>query len=558
MSIKFNDDKANKKIAEVAEHQEEESLQRLADNLGIPLINIFPNSVEGDALRLVPENKARGAKLLAFKLENKKVFIGLHDPENETAKEIIQSLKASGYEVIIHLVAEKTLERGFEEYKGLSLASASSAGTVDITNEALTEYISKVKTVADVKIILSEAIAKKDTHLSQILEIILAGAISTLASDIHIEPEEKDTRLRYRLDGALYDVLILDQKIYRLILSRIKLLSGLKLNIKAGAQDGRFSIASGENEIEIRTSIIPGGYGESVVLRILNPKSIQTTLDALGINPRLLAITKEMIAKPQGMILNTGPTGSGKTTTLYAFLRTIYTPEVKILTIEDPIEYRLQGIVQTQVEEEKGYTFLEGLRSSLRHDPDIIMVGEIRDEETARTAIDAALTGHLVFSTLHTNNAAGAFTRLIDLGVNPKVITSALSMAMAQRLVRKLCSVCKKEVKIEGADKELIEKIVAKMQKISPVDYKGVMWRSVGCEACFGTGYRGRIGVYEAILSDSAIEAAVRENPSEREIKKAAEPQNIFDMAEDGISKVLSGTTSLDELKNIVDIVTAD
>lgn len=554
MAINFNDDKAKQKIAEVEKRQQEESLQHLADQLGFPYVTLFPNAVEGDALRLVPEDKARAAKLLPFKIENKKFYVALRDPKNKVAVEILKSLKAAGYEIIIHIVSDKTLEECFENYKNLSFATASATDSVDITNEALTGYIGKVKTITDVRNILDSVITKKDSRLSQILEIILSGAIATSASDIHIEPEEHNVRLRYRLDGMLYDVSTFDNKIFRLILSRIKLISGLKLNIKAEAQDGRFSILAGGDEIEIRTSIVPGGYGESIVLRVLNPKSLQSSLVTLGINEHLLAITKEIIKRPQGMLLNTGPTGSGKTTTLYTFLRTIYTPEVKILTIEDPIEYRLQGIVQTQVDEEKGYTFLEGLRSVLRQDPDIIMIGEIRDEETARTAIDAALTGHLVFSTLHTNNAAGAFTRLIDLGVNPKVITSAVSMAMAQRLVRKLCPICRKEVKIDGSEKELVEKIVESIKKKASFDYKGVMWVSVGCNACNNTGYKGRIGIYEAILSNGAIEAVVRQNPSEREIKKAAEPQNIFDMREDGIFKVLTGIISLEELKRVVDV----
>lgn len=558
MSIKFDDDKARQKIAEVAALQQEESLQKMADELNLPYVTIFSNAVEGDALRLVPEDKARAAKLLSFKVENKKLYIAVRDPQKKEVAEILTALRGAGYEIILHIISDKTLEKCFEAYKNLSFASASATGSVDITNEALTQYISKVKTIADVKNILNDVVSKKDSNLSKILEIILSGALATLASDVHIEPEETEVRLRYRLDGMLYDVFTFQKKIFRLILARIKLISGLKLNIQLEAQDGRFSIVAGGDEIEIRTSIIPGGYGESIVLRVLNPKSLQSSLESLGINAKLLEVTKEMINKPQGMLLNTGPTGSGKTTTLYTFLRTIYTPEVKILTIEDPIEYRLHGIVQTQVEEEKGYTFLEGLRSALRQDPDIIMVGEIRDEETARTAIDSALTGHLVFSTLHTNNAAGAFTRLIDLGVNPKVITSAVSMAMAQRLVRKLCTNCRKEIKIEGTSKELIEKTLEGMRKKTTVDYKGVMWVPVGCGACYNTGYKGRIGVYEAIIADRAVEEAIIKNPSEREIKKAAEPQNIFSMKEDGILKVIDGITSLEELKRVVDVTESD
>ncbi|MBI2474574.1 MAG: type II/IV secretion system protein, partial [Candidatus Taylorbacteria bacterium] len=390
------------------------------------------------------------------------------------------------------------------------------------------------------------------------LEVILAGAIATLASDIHIEPEEHETRLRYRLDGMLYDVFTCDHKVYNLLLSRIKLLSGLKLNAKSEGQDGRYSIMAGNEEIEVRTSVVPGGYGESIVMRILNPKAIEVTLETLGMNDRLLPIIQDLIAKPQGMILTTGPTGSGKTTTLYTCLRTVYTKEIKIITIEDPIEYKLKGIVQTQADPSKGYSFLEGLRSALRQDPDVIMIGEIRDEETARVAVDAALTGHLVFSTLHTNNAAGAFTRLIDLGVNPKVLTSAVMAAMAQRLVRKLCENCRKKVPIEGKAKELIEKVLELIKKKGPVDYTGEMWVPGGCDQCNGIGYRGRIGVYEAILSNAAIETVVRQSPSEREIKKVAESQDIYTMQEDGVLKLIKGITSFDELQRVIDLAIYD
>lgn len=256
------------------------------------------------------------------------------------------------------------------------------------------------------------------------------------------------------------------------------------------------------------------------------------------------------------MILNTGPTGSGKTTTLYAFLKKIYTPEVKIITIENPIEYHLKGIVQTQTEEEKGYTFLEGLRSALRQDPDVIMVGEIRDEETAEIAVNSALTGHLVFSTLHTNNAAGTFPRLIDLGVNPKVITSAINIAMAQRLIRKLCPNCKKKAALSERENGLIKNIlnsVIDKNYIKDLDPSNV-YEEVGCPECNFTGYRGRTGIYEAVLTNENIEKVVIQNPSEREINKASEDQGILNMKQDGVIKILQGITSFDELSRVIDL----
>lgn len=279
-------------------------------------------------------------------------------------------------------------------------------------------------------------------------------------------------------------------------------------------------------------------------------------MEDLGMEPRLLEIVNKEIAKPNGMILTTGPTGSGKTTTLYAFLKKVRDPGIKIITIEDPIEYHLSGIVQTQTDEKKGYTFLEGLRAAVRQDPDIIMIGEIRDSDSADIAINSALTGHLVFSTLHTNNAAGTYPRLIDLGINPKVLTSAISVALAQRLVRKLCTVCRKEVILEGKEKETVTRIISTVHTIDKIPQTEKCFVAVGCPACNNTGYKGRIGIFEAILADAAIEDIVNMNPSEREIKKAALPQGILDMLQDGIIKVLQGVTSIEELRRVIDIDT--
>jgi type II secretory ATPase GspE/PulE/Tfp pilus assembly ATPase PilB-like protein len=293
-----------------------------------------------------------------------------------------------------------------------------------------------------------------------------------------------------------------------------------------------------------------------VVLRVLNPDTIALELEDLGIHPRLLPILEAEIRKPNGLILTTGPTGSGKTTTLYAFIKKIYTPDVKVITIENPIEYHLKGIVQTQTDTEGEYTFAEGLRSALRQDPDVIMVGEIRDAETAGVAVNASLTGHLVFSTLHTNNAAGSFPRLLDLGVNPKVMSSALNVTIAQRLVRKLCDKCKKEVELEGEDKKLVEEVVAGIYDKSFLEGVGQekVWHAVGCEVCGGLGYKGRIGVYEAIVMSKEIEEAVITNPSERDIREAAKSQKFLTIREDGVIKVLKGVTTIEELRRVVDI----
>ncbi|MBX4209568.1 GspE/PulE family protein, partial [Candidatus Parcubacteria bacterium] len=430
------------------------------------------------------------------------------------------------------------------------------AGALDISSEDIRTFLSQIKSVEDVKKSITEILKlKKGFRISKILEIVLSGGLANKASDIHIEPEESYVRLRYRLDGVLTDILQFDLETFGLLLSRIKLLSGLKLNIKSEAQDGRFSVKIGEDDIEIRTSILPGAYNESVVMRLLNPKSIQVPLEDLGIPTKLLGIILKEIAKPNGMILTTGPTGSGKTTTLYAFLRKIHKPDIKIITIEDPIEYHLPGIVQTQVNSEKNYTFALGLRSALRQDPDVIMVGEIRDSETATTAINSALTGHLVFSTLHTNDAAGAFPRLIDLGVNPRVISSAVTIALAQRLVRKLCPACKKEEPIASPDKESIERVLASIADKSEIPEKhDTYWKPVGCAACNQTGYQSRVGLYEGIVVDAALNKVIETSASEQEIAKAATAQGILTMLQDGVLKVLRGVTSLQELERVISV----
>lgn len=557
MVIQFNEGKQKRKLETLREEEEEGLAKIMSQKYGLSYVDLGVNPINIDALRLVKEEVAKAAEVAPFNIINKKVSLAIISPNNPKTIEIIDDLKNRGYLVNLFMVSHQSLQKVWERYKDLSYSMETKGGALDIANEEIQDLVKNVKSVSDIKNSIDQVLAQKKSYrITRILEIILAGAISINASDIHIEPEEASVRLRYRLDGVLNDILELDHNIYSLLLSRIKLISNLKLNIKGKAQDGRFSIKIGDTEIEIRTSLLPGNYGDSVVLRVLNPNAIAVSLEDLGINNKLLNILLKELKKPNGMILNTGPTGSGKTTTLYAFLRKIHSPEVKIITIENPIEYHLKGIVQTQTEEEKGYTFLEGLRSALRQDPDIIMVGEIRDEETAEIAVNSALTGHLVFSTLHTNNAAGTFPRLIDLGINPKVITSAINLAMAQRLVRKLCDKCKKKSLPNERDAALIKKVLSEIKDkdfLKEIDPNNIH-EAVGCALCNFTGYRGRTGIYEAIVTDERIEAAVIQNPSEREINKAAEDQGIPNMLQDGVIKILKGITSLDELSRVIDI----
>jgi len=427
-------------------------------------------------------------------------------------------------------------------------------GSVVISPKIIEEIKKDVKNISNYKSKVEEYIANQ--NVTELLDAILFGAITLDVSDIHIEPQEEEARLRIRLDGILQDVVFFDQTTYRHLLSRLKLLSKLKLNITDKPQDGRFTIDVDDSLIEIRTSSLPAEYGESIVMRILNPKSL-ISLDDLGLRGDLYKTFQKEIEKPNGMIIVTGPTGSGKTTTLYAFLKKIQNPEIKIITIEDPIEYHLKGISQTQVAPEKGYTFAEGLRSIVRQDPDVILVGEIRDLETAKIALQAALTGHLVLSTLHTNDAAGTIPRLVDLGTDASSIAPALKMAVAQRLIRKVCKKCSTLAKPTASELAEIKKGLKNLPKTIKIpDLDKIQIAKVkegGCTACNFTGYKGRQGLFEAFLVDSQMEKFILTNPPVSSIRNLAVKKGMATMYQSGLIDVILGNTTLEEVLRVVE-----
>ncbi len=432
-------------------------------------------------------------------------------------------------------------------------------GQIKIPLETIRQNKKEIKNLSDFK----EKIKKiKTKNISEILNDILIGTIQLRASDIHIEPREDQAGLRARIDGILQEAGVFDQKIYQAILSRIKLLSGIKLNVSNRPQDGRFTILMPQSDktieetIEIRTSSLPSEYGESIVLRILNPKSL-VSLEGLGLREDLLDIFKKEIKKPHGMIIVTGPTGSGKTTTLYAFLKTIQSSETKIITIEDPIEYHLEGISQTQTAPQKGYDFASGLKSIMRQDPDVILVGEIRDLETTQTALQSALTGHLVFTTLHTNDAAGIIARLVSLGAKSSNIGPAVNMAVAQRLIRKICKKCcyfkKPGPLILNKIKKTLKGIPTKV-KIPKIDkeLKIPLVSSEGCESCNFTGYQGRIGIFECFLIGDNMEKFILTDPPIISIKEQAIKEGMVTIKQDGLIKVLKKETTIEEIERVV------
>ncbi|MFH0846262.1 MAG: type II/IV secretion system protein [Patescibacteria group bacterium] len=554
--LNFENKKKDEEFEKIRNEEEEDLARILSSKYGINYINLNLVSIKTDALRIIPEPISRELEIAVFDIVGKKIKIAIISPNQTETQEYLQKLKKQGYENSIFMVSHQSMEKAWNKYQELSTSTKTDAGIIDISNKNIEEILSEIKNLNDIKNSFSKILTGNDSHqVSRFLEAVLAGALALNASDIHIEPESEYITLRFRLDGILTEINRFDHKIYKLLLSRIKLISGLKLNIDKKPQDGRLSIKLADKEIEIRTSVLPDVYGESVVLRILNPDSIAVEIEDLGIEENLFKVLTREIGRPNGMILNTGPTGSGKTTTLYAFLKKIHTPDVKIITIENPVEYHLPGIVQTQVDISKGYTFLEGLRSSLRQDPDVIMVGEIRDNETAKIAINSALTGHLVFSTLHTNDAAGTFYRLIDLGIDSSIISTAVNVVIAQRLVRKPCKYCMQETPILEKDKKVINKILAEIP--DPSKYTNnteKIYKTVGCPECNNTGYKGRIGIFEAILVDSETVKILQQNPAKSEIKKIFQQQNILSLAQDGIIKILNGKTTLDEVRRVVDL----
>jgi len=570
MVANFDEEKQKKQLEELYKQEEEQLVATLAESkYDLPYIDLYRLGIDNEALRAISQKEAMEMNIAPFKLFGKNIFIAIRTPSPDLLKTLKDAMERKNLVPTFYMASSASLNKVWDRYKELSMAESSRVGGLDISGEILRDTAKNIHHMQDIEKLVVEALEGNKIHkISRLLEIILAGAIAIKASDIHIEPEKDRGRLRLRLDGVLQDINFFGLDVYRLLNSRIKLLSGMKLTSKI-AQDGRFNIMEGEEEISIRTSLIPGSYGESMVMRILDPKSIQVAIEELGIESYLFDIVKDEIVKPNGFILVTGPTGSGKTTTLYAFLRKIYSTEINIITIEDPVEYHLTGITQTQINPDKNYTFPEGLRSALRQDPDVIMVGEIRDGETAEIAVQSSLTGHMVFSTLHTNNAAGVIPRLIDLGVNPKILVSALSLSIAQRLVRKLCQFCKKEnspteeenktikivlnsMKEEG--KDFSKYLPAGRQVIFNPDASFKIFSAVGCEKCNNIGYSGRIGIFEAIKTDEEIEKIIPENPSEREIKKVARTQGILSMRQDGIVKILNGITSLAEVESVVDL----
>lgn len=548
-------DDTNAKLQRTHLEEAEKLASVMAERYSVPYINLRIIPIDLDALKLIPEAEARRVGVAIFERTARKLRVAVKNPELSTVQELIKSLASQRYQVDLYLASIPSLEHAWNRFSEIVEATEAPPGIVDIAVDRLKSFQENVGSIKDLGVLINTAAENTEKfRATDLLELILAGSLALDASDIHLEYEENRTVLRYRLDGVLHEATSIPNEIYKLLLSRIKLVAELKLNVHDRAQDGRFTIRQAKADIEVRLSSLPGPYGESLVMRVLNPKTIALTLEDLGMQKPVYNVIIKELDRPNGMIVTTGPTGSGKTTTLYAFIKKIQSPDIKVITIENPIEYHLQGITQTQVDAAGHYTFELGLAAILRQDPDVILIGEIRSLETAQTALHAALTGHLVFSTLHTNNAAGTIPRLIDIGVKPNIIAPAVNLAIAQRLVRKLCEHCKKA---EAPTTEERARITAAFESIPDV-HKTIIpkeisvWRAPGCKECNSIGYKGRIGVYEALRVDDTVERLMLGTPSEADFNDAGKAQGMLTMYHDAMLKVVAGATSYEEVIRVV------
>ncbi len=555
--VQFNDAFSGNRAVDMRAQEEERYVQAMAPRFGFPYIYLRGYTINPEALLLIPEHTARTVGAVSFDVKQKVVSLAAKNPADPAVIELIADLTKRKYATQLYICSTQSLEHVYSRYKDVVATTTERKGVFEISPEDILKMKESIKMKEDIPALMATiSTANNIRRISATLELIFAGALALRASDIHIEPEDSGIRLRYRFDGVLHDIVDLDSYIYERMMSRLKLLSGMTLNAKKIAQDGRFTFDTGEKEVEIRSSIIPGAIGESIVMRILDPSVASFTMENLHFNEYIKEAIRQQIKKPNGLIITTGPTGSGKTTALYALLREAHNEGIKIITIENPVEYKLDGIVQTQIDGE--YTFASGLRAVLRQDPDIIMVGEVRDLEVAETAIHAAQTGHLVFTTLHTNSAAAGFPRLMDMGIDPRSFGTSINIMLGQRLVRILCSECKEAYTPTEEEQKIMWASLRNHPYQLSVPENPIIYKAKGCPICGGTGYKGRAGIFEGIIMDEAVEEAVIRDPREHVILEAAKPQKIPTMLEDGIEKVLNGTTSLAELERVVELPTLD
>ena len=525
-------------IAEKNLASEEEMAQAEAQLRNIPFVDLSETAASPQALSLLPRAVAERYLLLPFDYHKEKneLSVAMANPLDLEAIDFVA--KKSGAKIKPFMAPANKVREAIATGYTRSLAAEVKAALKETTEPAKTKTVD----ISQLGEIIREA------PIAKIVSTILEFAIKARASDIHIEPEEERTRVRYRIDGILHEKLILPRKVHDAVVSRIKILSGMKIDEKRVPQDGRFNFKAGGQEVDLRVSCLPTVYGEKIVMRLLKKTGGVPDLPELGLRGRALKNLEDALLRPHGIIIVCGPTGSGKTTTLYSALSRINTVKVNIITLEDPVEYQILGVNQVQVNPSAGLTFASGLRSFVRQDPDIIMVGEIRDQETTELAIQAALTGHLVFSTLHTNDASGAVPRLLDLGAEPFLLASAMTCVVGQRVVRRICEDCKEEYK---PPPKVVEEIKTVLGKLYPVKKELRLFRGKKCPKCNNTGYLGRIGIFEVLPVTEKIGRLILERAAASEIEKEALKEGMVTMKQDGYLKVIEGITTVEEVLRV-------
>ncbi|MBI3252083.1 MAG: Flp pilus assembly complex ATPase component TadA [Candidatus Omnitrophica bacterium] len=521
---------------------EKELVSLLGEELKIPFFNLAKYKINPEIAKMIPEKLARKHQIVPVSKIGKTLTLAMADPLDVLAIDDITLLTHEKIECVIS--SEKDIQEALDR-----LYAAESETMSDVAS-SISASGDEVKFLKSDEELEAHVVGGRGTEapVVKIVDLMLREALAKRASDIHIEPFEEAMRVRYRIDGSLEKVLTIPKKQQNAVLTRLKIMSKLDITENRVPQDGRFKIRFREKEVDFRVSILPVHFGSKVVMRLLDKSAITVGLDNLGFSPEALKNLKTAITKPFGMLLITGPTGSGKSTTLYSILSQLNTPEKNIITIEDPIEYQVGGITQIQTKSEIGLDFASGLRAVLRQSPDIVMVGEIRDAETADIAVKASLTGQLVLSTLHTNDAAGAMTRLMDMHVEPFLIASSVILVAAQRLCRKICSSCKEKIDIP---KEVFERMNISLNKIAPDPKTRVFYRGRGCEKCGKTGYRGRMGILETLLVDDVIRDLVVRRASSYEIKDYAVKKGMTTLRDDALKKFCQGLTTLDEIARV-------
>jgi type IV pilus assembly protein PilB len=530
----------------------EDEAQNIAATKGFEYINLVGFPITPESIVLLTEEESKTLSAICFYRDNENLRVGAIDPEDETVKAKVNELATQYFfkQVDIYLISKNSLKHAIELYKNLPKILPDRPG-VEITAKSLIKFRAEIESIDSLKEKINAV------NITDVLTLIIATALKIKSSDIHIEARETNVAVRLRVDGVLQDTTSIDKDKWQKIISRLKVLAKVKINVSDKPQDGRFTIFMDKTEkIDVRTSFLPTSNGESVVMRLLESDVTKLDLENLGMRPEVFAMVQAEIIKPNGMLLSVGPTGSGKTTTLYAILNRLNKPGTKIVTMEDPVEYSLAGINQSQVDEAKGYTFAKGLRSILRQDPDIIMIGEIRDLETAEISIQSSLTGHLVLSTLHTNDSAGVIPRLLDLGVKPFLLTPSINAIMAQRLVRKLCPHCRVEQILTEVDQEKLKKILAVVSPKANIDIPATLptmyQGGEGCAECNHSGFKGRTGIFEVLIMDNKLKEIVSNNVPAFKILEHAIENGMLTMLQDGVLKAIEGITSLDEVYNAI------